>query len=295
MRPILILGATGNIAAPVARELAAKDDVRLRLTSRSEAGRDKLRAEFPGAEIMSADWLDKTSLDRAFDGIHGALMVTPDFTDEVTAVANVLAAAKGSPVFEHLVRLIAIPPIAKEDMTEEWLRTNAGVAMHWMAMEAFRGTDIPITFVNVPTWTDFHLVTAGAQSVRERRELPMKGDAARLWISEDDMGEVFAKILREGPKQHVGRTYVLTGPMRHRFGEIAEMISDEIGEKVTWVESDESFKLALGEHAEALTTYARYSSKHAEKQQHTKTLEELLGRAPTTLREYIARYRASFI
>lgn len=286
---ILIVGATGNFASHVVVNLVGRNDVKLRLTSRSDHSAVKLRRMFPDAEVVVADWSDPASLFRAFDGVDRALMVTPDLTDEATVVPNVIAAIKRSPTFDLLVRLIAIPPITEEDMTEEWLSTKLGIAMHWVAKTAFKDSRLPIAYINVPAWTAFTLPWLCGDAIRTRRELPLTGDAMRPWIVESDASEVMAKVLLEGPDCHAGQEYVLTGPQLLNFASVAQILSEEIGDAVRWVNSSESYQDAIGEHAEALSIYTRYSGRHGAKQPITDTLEKLLGRPATTIRQYVQK------
>lgn len=286
MTRILILGATGHIAMPAARALSERDGIQLRLTSHRDEGVAQLQAEFADAEVVKLDWTNRADMIAAFADVDRAMMVTPDFTDERTVIANVVAGIGSAPRFELLARLIAIGPITDEDMTEEWLGTNCGAAMHWTARAILQDTDLPIAYINVPTYTAFNLTWLAGEAIRTRRELPMTGDAARLWISEDDIGQVFAKILSDAAK-HVGQEYVLTGPERLRYGDLANILTDELGETVTWVESPAGYSDAVGDRAGAYKTYAKYSSKHAHKQPPTDNIKNLLGRPATTMRDYI--------
>ncbi|MER8387116.1 NAD(P)H-binding protein [Mesorhizobium sp. M1380] len=281
------MGATGNFASPVVQSLKGHSDVKLRLTSRSQSSAAKLRSLYPNAEVIVADWNNRDSLVAAFEGAQRALMITPDLTDEATVVPNVIAAVNQSPTFDLLVRLIAIPPIAEQYMTDEWLSTKLGVAMHWLAKSAFKDSGLPMAYINVPAWTAFTVPWLCGEAVRTRRELPLTGDAIRPWIVESDASEVMTKVLLEGPDEHAGREYVLTGPQLLNFAGIAQMLSEEIGEKVSWVDSSEDYKAAIGEHADALAIYAGYSGRHAAKQPITDTLGQLLGRPATTMHQYV--------
>lgn len=296
MTRVLILGATGNIASLTAAELARRGDLKLRLTSRREDGLQRLRAEHPGAEIVQADWTDHASLQAAFADVDRALVITPDFTtDERVVTPNIVAAAQATPGFQHLVRLIALQEgLEPGDMTPAWLATQAGSALHWVAKPFLDASGLPITYVNVSAWITFNLPWFVAEDVKRRRQLPLYADAERPWVTEQDLGEVFARILREGPAPHVGREYVLTGPERFRFREVAALLSEEVGETVTWVDTPEAVRRAVGEHADILQTYLDHESRHWNKVQVTRTLEGLLGRPATTLRQYIAANRDLF-
>ncbi|TPN81143.1 NmrA family protein [Mesorhizobium sp. CU2] len=286
MKKILIVGATGNFASHVARELATLGDIALRVTSRSEKGLAKLSKEFPHAEVVRAEWTDRDSLVKAFAGVDRALMITPDLTDEAVVVPNTIAAIETSPNFDLLVRLIAIPPITADEMTEEWLNTKVGTAAHWVAKDAFKGSDVPIAYVNVSAWTAYTLPWLCGEAIRTRREMPITGDALRNWIVESDASELMAKMLKEGSDPHQGEEYIVTGPEKLTFPDIARILSEELGEVVTWVDSSDSYESTAGDMAEALAIYTRYSAMHGHKQPVTDTINKQLGRPATSLRQY---------
>ena len=92
---ILVFGASGHVGGPLAETIAAVESgptLRLATSSVEKAG--ELKAKFPSAEVVRADYLDLPSMVAAFDSVDAAFVITPDFKiDERRAMTNVCAAA----------------------------------------------------------------------------------------------------------------------------------------------------------------------------------------------------------
>jgi uncharacterized protein YbjT (DUF2867 family) len=66
------------------------------------------------------------------------------------------------------------------------------------------------------------------------------GDGKVSFVDVSDIAAVATKILVENDGQHMGKSYNITGPEALSYGETAEIISSELGKKITYVNiSDE--------------------------------------------------------
>ena len=297
---VLILGATGNLGRLASIALTDRyPHVQLRLTSHREEGRQSLRAAFPQAEVVEADWYDEPSLLQAVRGVDKVLMVTPDFvTDENRATPNLIRAIKDAGSVSQLVRFIAIPPgFSSKDLTAEQVATRCGAALHTIAKPLLDGSGLPVTYVNAACWIMFNLPWFMAEDVKADRHLlmPAEADAARQWIAETDIAEVFAKILADDAALHVAREYLLTGSRRYTFAQVASLVSEVLGEKVTYVDDDSGVRRAMGDQFPKLMTYFTHETQAYATVPVTHTIEKLLGRPQVTLKQYILSNREAFV
>jgi NAD(P)H dehydrogenase (quinone) len=296
---VLIIGATGNLGRLTASVLSSRyPTVALRLTSTREEGRTALREAFPNAEVVSADYNDEASLAAAIKGTDKVLVVTPDFiTDEAAAMPKFIRAAKAAGGVSQVVRFIAIPPgFTISDLTPAQLATHTGAAMHVVAKPILDASGLPLTYVNTACWIMFNLPWFMAEEVKSSRRLlmPSAADAARQWVAEGDIAEVLAKILTEDVARHVGREYLLTGAQRYTFAQVASLLSEVLGEKVTYVDDDAAVRRAMGANFPTLMTYFSHETQAYASVPATKTIAELLGRPALTLRQYIEQNRSHF-
>lgn len=290
---ILLLGATGNLARMTATLIAGQLPAGvLRLTSHRATGRDELRAAFPEAEVMTADWQDEASLRKAVEGVDKLLMVTPDFyTDESTATPNLIRAVKDAGGTCEIVRFIAIPPgFTAAQLSPEQLATRCGAALHVVAKPLLDASGLRVTYVNAACWIMFNLRWFLAEDVKATRRLlmPAVADAARHWVSEGDIAAVLAKVLVDPPGVHAGREYLLTGATRYTFRDLAALLSGQVGELVAYVDDDSTLRRVMGEGFPALMTYFTHETVAYRDVPSVDTVATLLGREQVSLPAYIA-------
>jgi uncharacterized protein YbjT (DUF2867 family) len=296
---VLIIGATGNLGRLTAHALTQQHPtIQLRLTSRSSEGRDALHEAFPTAQISAADWSNEAALREAINGVDKILMVTPDFTtDERVATTNLARAVKDDGGISQVLRFIAIPPgFTVANLTAEQLATRCGAALHVIAKPLLDASGLPVTYVNAACWIMFNLPWFMAEDVKATRRLvmPSSADAARQWVSENDIADVFAKILSDDPSRHIGQDYLVTGGPRYTFAQVAALLGEVLGEKVTYVDDDSALRRTMGANFPTLMTYFSHETQAYSAVPSTQTLEQLLGRPRVSLREYLEQNEATF-
>ncbi len=299
MSRILILGATGNLGQLTADALASDPQVTLRVASSRRSGYDRLKARFPHAEVVIADWYDRESLVKAMQGVNRVFVATPDFyTDEHLVTPNIISAAQSVGDIEQIVRLIAIPDgLTADRLSPEFLATRCGANLHVIAKPLLVASGLPVTFLNVPAWIMFNLPWFLAPEVKKHRQLAMPAvtDASRMWVSEGDISEVAARLLRGSAEDHIGREYVLTAAQRYNYPQIAGILTEELGEQVTFVDEEGPLREMMGDKFDTLMTYFRHETQAYGEVTHHETVVDLLGRPQVTVQDYIRHHRHLFI
>ena len=298
MGKTLIIGATGNLTGLTAERLHRTSPETLRVATSRPAGLETLSERFPGAEVVLADWNDEASLVAAMQGVSRLLVVTPDFvTDESVATPNIISAAKKVGSIELLVRLISIPPgLTADQLSQEYLDTHCGANLHVIAKPLLDASGLPVCYVNVPSWITFNLSLFLAAEVKPSRRIAMPAatQASRMWVAENDIADVMAKILSEPASRHVGREYVLTSPQRYAYSDVADVFSEVLGETVTYVDDDEPLRQLMGDGYDTMMTYFRHETRAYGAVVHSEMISQLLGRPEQTLHDYIKINREQF-
>jgi NAD(P)H dehydrogenase (quinone) len=293
MSKTLILGATGRLSSLTADLLFKAAPQSLRLATSREEGLGGLRDRYPGAEVVQADWNERSSLVEAMEGVDRLMVVTPDWvTDESLVTPNIIAAAKAAGSIELLVRLLAMPPQwTVEDVSPEYLATGIGASHHMIARPLLDTSGLPVCYVNVPAWYMSNLPWFAATEVQTNRRLvlPAVTDTGRMWVSEDDIVAVFVKILTEPAGRHVGQEYVLTSDC-YTWVDIARIFSEQLGSPVAYVDGDTTMREVFGDRFDKLMLYMETESKMYAAAPHRETIAELLGRPQQTLSDYIAAH-----
>ncbi|MDX2644276.1 NmrA/HSCARG family protein [Streptomyces sp. PA03-1a] len=243
---IAVLGATGAQGGGLARAILAEPDgpFAVRAITR-DADSDKARAlAGRGAEVVEADLGDEGSLRRAFDGAHGAYVVTNYWEGmsaetELAQAGNAARAAKDAGlrhvVWSTLEDTRAHFPVAEARVP---LLDGAYTVPHFDAKaEAdrfFIDLGVPTTLLRTTFYWEAFL-----QGFAPRRDdsgdlvlsLPM-GGSALAGIAAEDIGRVALAIFGRG-EEFVGRTVGIAG--EHLTGEeLASAFAELYGEPVVY-------------------------------------------------------------
>jgi uncharacterized protein YbjT (DUF2867 family) len=139
-----------------------------------------------------------------------------------------------------------------------------------------------------------------SKSIRENNLLPLPfGDGRYAPIAAEDQGRVIAAIL-SSPAKHAGKTYPLFGPREMNQYEIAEVLSEVLGRKITYVPMEiEAFKPVLRERGFTPHFIQHISSVAQDCRDGlfagtNDWVEKITGRPPTPIADYVVKNRALF-
>ena len=289
MKKILITGATGRTAVhAIPKLLELKVPVRAmvhKIDDRSE----KLAAQ--GVEIVQGDLLDFDSVFKALDGITGAYFVFSLHGPGLLEATALFAEAALEQKVSSIVNMSQI---------SAWRNAKSHAARdHWIAEHLWNRSGIPVTHLR-PTFFAEWLV-AQAKAIREKNILPLPfGEARYAPIAGEDQGRVIAAILNE-PAGHAGEVYPLYGPVELTEYEVADILSDVLGRKITYVPMEikeyAAYLKEIGsdphliQHISAVAQDCRdgiFSGTN-------NLVEKLTGQKPMTMREYIVKNKALFL
>jgi uncharacterized protein YbjT (DUF2867 family) len=299
---IAIFGAAGRMGVEVAAYLDyARPDIRLRLLSSSEAGRDSLLARFPDREVLVADYLDRPSLDTALEGMQGVFVVTPSGIDEQEAMTNFIEAAQKADAAEHIVRILGYAPESSVDSIPPYLR-DGDATQHYVAKQLLVESGLPVTYLNVgASLMDNLLFTAPGirradTFIWPQREVPL--------IDVRDLGEAAARLLLSDDRRHIGQFHTINNGQDYpTTSGIAEIMSEVFRRRIVHDGSWEAFDNEYGE------MFAKRSGNAGESEyryryfdfEYTNWLwslndfaEKLLGREPNTFRSWLQEHRGFF-
>lgn len=306
LRRILIFGASGHIGGPAAELIAQRSpDTQLRLaTSREDAAR-ALAERFPKAEVVVADYLGLPSLLQAFEGVDGAFVVTPDFTDEETAMTNIVAAARHHGELRHLVRLVADPiGMTIDRVPRELLDFRGGgtAVQHLRAKAILDRSGLPVTYINNAAYFMDNFLTFFAPPLQQHRKLVVPRNRRMAFLDTTDTGRCAASILLSDNARHIGQIYHLdNGHDVMWFDEVAELASAVLGETITYDGSDEGFEAHCGDairayigHPDAVEYYLHYFQFEQDNEtvwRKSDIVEFLTGEPATTLEEWLRAHK----
>ncbi|HEX8701385.1 MAG TPA: NmrA family NAD(P)-binding protein, partial [Myxococcaceae bacterium] len=141
---------------------------------------------------------------------------------------------------------------------------------------------------------------AVAQSIQHTGQFHFPvGDAKVSHIDVGDIGAVAAKVLTEGPANHGGKIYELSGPEALSYTQIAQTLSEVLGKPVTYVDvPPEPYKQTLLQYGVPpfiadglLDLYRHYRTGDAAKV--TPWVEQVTGRPATRFADFARGFAAA--
>jgi uncharacterized protein YbjT (DUF2867 family) len=273
---ILVLGATGNVGAPLVEALVARGE-RVRAGSRHPA-------PVEGAEAVRVDLADPGGVEAAMDGASRVFVLAPvGTTDPASLLSPVFAAAarRGAKVVLQTAMGVETSdeiPIRQAEIALE--RSGAP----WVVLR--------------PNWfmDNFHsywLAGVRAGSI----EVPAAAGATSF-VDARDIAAAAAGALTSDAWD--GQAFAITGPEALTYGEAAAVLGQAIGRPVAYRPVDDATFVGQMTGAGVPEGYARMLAGifHAVREGWTApvsdAVERLSGRAPRTLAAYAADRAALF-
>lgn len=221
---ILITGATGNTGAPVVEQLIDRGYPVRALVHRIDERSNRL-SEL-GAEVVQGDFLDLYSLETAMKGVKRVYFCYPPADKLLEATTNIAIAAKRQGI-EGLVNMSQLPSREAAPSTLTY--------SHWQSEQILDWADIGASHIN-PTFfaEDLYFFTGKSIASEGKMYLPF-GEGMHAPVAALDIARVVAAMLID-PKPHAGQRYVITGSKNMKMVEVAQVLSNELGKTVEYVD-----------------------------------------------------------
>lgn len=221
-KKVLITGTTGSTGRNAINKLLELGvPVRAmvhKIDSRSED------LEKRGVEVMLGDISVFDDVSSALKGISAAYYVYPITVGGIIESTALFAQAALEQNVSHILNM---SQISARRVSKSHAAQN-----HWVAERIFDRSGVPVTHIR-PTffaeWTTYFV-----KEIRENNRLTLPfGNAKYAPVTAEDQGNVIAAIL-SNPNGHAGQTYPLFGPAELTQYDVANILSDVLGRKITY-------------------------------------------------------------
>jgi NAD(P)H dehydrogenase (quinone) len=278
---ILVTGATGGLGHETI-------DFLLTTTSAAEIAalvRDVSKATDlvqRGVDVRQADYTDYPALVRAFRGVDKMLLVsTVAFADRVGQHRNVIDAAKEAGV-KHLfyTSIQRSTDFVLQEVTESDLATEAYL----------KASGLVYTILRNGYYFEGLRYLIGREVPEAEIQFPA-GEGKIAFVKRTELAAATATLLTS--EGHDNQEYTLTGSEAYSFHDIARELSELAGRPITYQSSEIApyiaQKVAAGFPEAVANFFAQWgaATKHGMLAGVHDTVERLLGRQPTSLREYL--------
>lgn len=288
MSKILVTGATGEYGKATINFLlqkgASPSDISAFVRDENKASEFKSK----GIKIIKGDYNDYDSLVNAFKGVDKILFISAnDLNLRNAQHSNVISAAKESQV-KHVIYTSVERKIEDGTSPLNFLEESHLNTEKWL-----KESGIPYTILRnnlyfdvIPNFIGDKVLETGIVYIPAQN-----GNAA--FVLRSDMAEASANILLSDG--HEGKEYSFSNIEIYSFSDVAKLISEFTGKQISYVSpSVEEYKNTLtgaGVPEEFINVLVGFAQVIAigEFDNTSTDLENLLGRKPTTLKEFIQR------
>jgi NAD(P)H dehydrogenase (quinone) len=276
MTTIAVAGATGQLGGRVAQRLHVAG-----LSQRLLVRDPKRAPQIDAAEIAVASYDDPAAA-SALAGVQTLFMVSAAESPERVQQHQAFVNAAANAGVEHLVYLsfAGASPTATFTLARD----------HWYTEEHIKASGMTYTFLRDNIYADLFPYLAGDSGV-------LRGPAGQgrvAGVARDDIADVAATILA-APNEHADKTYELTGPEALTFDDIAALLTDVTGRRVTYepetIEEAYASRRAQADSQWQLDAWVTtYTAIAAGELAHISTsVADLTGREPTSLETLLRR------
>lgn len=217
---ITVFGATGKVGKELLVFLSKAAIPTIAVT------RDKSKAHpRPYIEWTEADMHKRETLMQTMDNSKAVFLATNVNQNFVQEQTNVIEIANECGV-KHLVKISS--PGADKHSPNFIARPNGEVD------DLLKTSGVDYTILQPNSFMQNWLGSFSETIQKERKIIEATADGKKPFIDTRDIGEVAYKILTN-PDVHKNKTYLLTGGVAVSYGQVAEAISQAIGQKVEYI------------------------------------------------------------
>tara|TARA_R110002110_G_scaffold205066_1_gene416758 strand:+ start:162757 stop:163722 length:966 start_codon:yes stop_codon:yes gene_type:complete len=283
---IVVTGPNGNVGTVLVKQLV-ETDLDYRIAAHTPDKISRLYGEH--VPRVKFDFGDSSTWPATLEGITTLFLLFPlphPKTARTWMVPFVEAATRAG--VKHII-YVSVPGADHLKMVP-----------HHVVENAVRNSGVPYTILQAAFFSQnlSRDITTHAIDIAINNQLFMPaGKGLTSFIDSRDVAEVAVKIMRN-PEKHQNKTYLLTGPEQLNYYQVSEMLSEIAGRKIPYVNPavprfvHRMRKRGITWDVWGFMVIVYFLTRFGKNAPQSDELAELLGRPPTTLRQYLEDYKA---
>lgn len=278
---ILVTGATGTVGSEIVKQLSSTSG---KVRAAVHSVRKAEYIKHSGVELVEIDYKKPETITAALRGIEKLFLLSPFVPEMVEISSMVISEAKKAGI-NHIVKLSAM---GAED-------PNAIVTvarLHRQVELDIERSGMSYTFLR-PNFFMQNFVTSLSNTIKNQDAFYMPTeDGKASYVDVRDIASVAVRTITEDSKHH-GKAYTITGQETLSHYQTAEILSNVVGKKVTYVNISES-EAQKGLEATGMSKWLVDSMMELNKfmreghaSKITDTVEKVTGNKPISFKEFV--------
>jgi uncharacterized protein YbjT (DUF2867 family) len=287
---ILVTGASGNIGSEIVKQLlgvAPAFSIKAAVHSRQNVKNVK---DGDRVKVIPIDCNELDTLREALRDVDKLFLLTPDVPNAPDLASNAVSEAKK----------VGIRHIVKQSVMGADLEADVGtMRLHRQVEKIIEQSGIPFTFLR-PNEFMQNFINFYSPSIKGNNAfyIPLE-DAKVSLVDVRDIAAIAVESLIDEDK-HKNKTYLMTGPEALSYHQVAEVLSNATGRKISYVNiSEEEAKAAMKEIGMSdwlINTVSELSDyfRKGKASEVSPAVEEVTGRKPISFSQFANDYADAF-
>jgi uncharacterized protein YbjT (DUF2867 family) len=236
---ILVIGATGTVGSEVVKQLVSSSssssdqNVIIKAAVHSQDKADKFKQyNNKTVQIVNMDYNNPETIVDALNHVDKLFLLTLPAPNMIDIYSNLIKEIRKYSGINHIVKLSSM---AAE---ETGLGTTIG-RLHRQEEKIIEESGIPYTFLRPGAFMQ-NFVNYLGQTIRNQNAFYLPaGDGKISFVDVRDIAAVSVQALIGDDHYHTGKAYTITGQEAISYGQAAEILSKEIGKRISYVDISE--------------------------------------------------------
>ena len=283
---ILVMGATGTLGGEVVKQLSSSTPaVNIKAGVHSAQNVKKVK-DGDKVEVVLIDYNKPETLKEALSQVDKLFLLTPDVPNAHELASNLVIEAKKAGI-RHIV---------KQSVMGADLEADVGTfRLHRQAEKIIEQSEIPFTFLRpnefMQNFINFHSLSIKSNNAFYR---PLE-DAKVSLVDVRDIAAVAVKSLTDD--KYNNKTYLITGPEALSYHQVADILSNATGKKISYVNiSEEEARAAMKEMGMNDWTISELADYFRQRNasEVSSAVEEVTGKKPISFSQFAKDYAEAF-
>jgi uncharacterized protein YbjT (DUF2867 family) len=297
-KTILVTGATGTVGSEVVKQLVSSPSssgyniIRAAVHSQNKA--DRFR-QYRGVEIVNMDYNKPETIADALNHVNKLFLLTLPSHNMADISSGLVKEAKKKNDIKHIVKLSVMEAEAEPG-------TTIG-RLHRQEEKIIEESGIPYTFLRSGAFMQ-NFVNFFGQTIKNQNAFYLPaGDGKVSFVDVRDIAAVATEILltkSSGSQQQKNKAYDITGHDALSYSQAAEILSGGIGKKISYIDIGEEDarkgmkKMGMEDWLIDAIMEFYYIIRTGHASRTTNAIEQITGRKPVSLEQFVRDYASSF-